>query len=615
MNKFMDRDDAAIEADYWSQMDNEGVVYPVYLSIQNPVIVGSSSETRFGYRDMLRLAQAAKHAEGLTKIFDGHGKLSEVLTEIMINEVPGSGDYIPANELIKRIREHDGVYEIMDENGDNAYAEVLRQAFETMGYDGIVDYGVNSRWKWIKHQNVEHFIAFRPNQIKSVFNRGTWSSRLDDIHYQVSTDDPVSSPKFRAWFGDGLLQTADGEPLPVFHATGSDFDKFRRAKYDIGFHIGTAGQANERAEVKSLNSEISGIQYTPNVMKLYTNIRNPITLRDLGGWDTPSVWYQLLNMADDPNNKKAPLTKDEVLEFALQYQDAHGVWKPNSLFQLKKLLSSKGYDSVVYNNKFEIEGKVAAEKRLEAANINLRKAIEAKFPGREPWRMDPNLSPAEYAEVLAAERHVKQIKDQQVPSYIAFWPTQLKSVFNKGTWSGNKRSVMYQAQWEDAPQSSSFLDSLREGFAGEWENLDEEASLSSSDANLRKVYRKDWLDMRKGPNQFQFALMLRGTPIGRINGVINGDTARINWIGIVGGDDGLGDGAVRHLGAMLRLALPNEVRLLTGLRKGPEEAYAAEEQKTAKKPAPSGPSATKVRTPGGSQEDPLIEYYRNLGRS
>lgn len=614
MNKFLDQNDTADEADYWSNMDNEGVVYPVYLSIQNPVVIGSSAETRFGYRDMLRLAQAAKHAEKLVSIFDGQGKLSDVITEIMMNETPGSGDYITAGEMIKRIREHEGIWEITDENGDNAYAEVLRQAFETLGYDGIVDYGVNSRWKWIKHQNVEHFIAFRPNQIKSVFNRGTWSSRMDDIHYQVASEDPVRSPQFRAWLGDALLRTADGEPLPVFHATGNDFDKFRRSRHDIGFHIGTVGQANERFAAKQKYAEQEGNDsFRPNVMKLYTNIRSPITLTDLGHWSIEYVFNQLKDKADS-GAAGAPLTSEEVINFAMEYQEATGVWKENALFQLKKLLSSKGYDSIVYYNKFEIEGRHAAEEALASAKENHRSALQRMHPGRDPWNLSPTLAPAEWAAVLQAEHNLQEIRKKLVPSYAVFWPNQLKSVFNKGTWSSDKRSIMYQAKWEDAPQSSSFLDSLREGFSGQWENLDEEASLSSSEADLRKVYRKDWLDMRRGPNHFQFALMLRGRPIGRINGVINGDTARLNWIGIIGGDEGLGDGAVRHLGAMLRLKLPNEVRLLTGLRKGPEEAYAAEEQKAAQKPKPSGPSGTKVRTPGGSQEDPLIEYYRNLGR-
>jgi hypothetical protein len=448
-----------------------------------------------------------------------------------------------------------------------------------------------------------------------VFNRGTWSSRLEDIRYQVGGDDYTKSENFRQWLGDGLLKTADGEPIPVFHATGADFDRFRRNPDDIGFHVGTAGQANERYLIKADNADAhSDDKFRPNVMELYTNIRNPFTMKDNAMWDTDTIYRQLFRMFAD-GDKRLPFTMEELSEFAKNQKDAHGEWKPRSLHHLKKLFVSKGYDSIVYYNEFEKEGWIVAEKAYQAAVENHRWAVQRARPGQDPRFVEPTVAPAEWGAVLHAKHVMMQAKEQKVPSYIAFYPTQLKSVFNKGTWSGNKRSVMYQAQWEDAPQSSSFLDSLREGFAGEWENLDEEASLSSSEANLRKVYRKDWLDMRKGPNQFQFALMLRGTPIGRINGVINGDTARINWIGIIGGDDGLGDGAVRHLGAMLRLALPNEVRLLTGLRKGPEEAYAAEEQKTAKKPAPSGPSATKVRTPGGSQEDPLIEYYRNLGRS
>ena len=610
LGKYLDEDPGAIDNDFWSQMDNQGVVYPVYLSIQNPVTIGGAGQTRFAHRDLMRLSQAVKHAEGLVTVGDGHGKLSEVLQEIALDV--GQGDWIDASELLVKMREEDRVYDIIDENGNSLYAELFRQGLETLGYDGVIDRGVNSRWPWIKPQDVSHYIAFRPNQIKSVFNRGTWSSRLEDIRYQVGGDDYTKRENFRQWLGDGLLKTADGEPIPVFHATGADFDRFRRNPDDIGFHFGTAGQANERYLIKADNADAnSDDKFRPNIMKLYSNIKNPFTLKDNSGWDTDMIYRQLFAMFAD-GDPRLPFTIDELNAFARKHKDDHGDFKPRSLHHLKKLFVSKGYDSIVYYNEYEKEGWIAAQKAYEAAVENHHWAVQRARPGQNPRFTDPTVAPAEWGAVLHAKHVMMQAKEQKVPSYIAFYPNQLKSVFNTGSWSLKKRHLRYQTEWEDAPQSSDFLDSLREGFGGQWENLDEDVHLSSDEADLKRVYRKDWLDMRRGPSSFQFALMYRGRPIGRMNGVINGDTARLNWIGIIGGDEGLGDGAVRHLGAMLRLALSNDVRVLTGLRKGPQEAYAAEEQKAAPQPKPSG--GTKVRTPGGSQDDPLIDYYRNLGR-
>ncbi len=610
LGKFLDENPDATEEDFWAGSDNEGVVYPVYLSIQNPVTIGGPGQTRFKYRDLIRLAQAVKHAEGLNPIMDGHGKLSEVINELALDL--NHGDGIEADQLIIKLKDDDRIYDIIDDNGNNLHSELFRQGLETLGYDGIIDRHVNGRWRWIKPQEVSHYIAFRPNQIKSVFNRGTWSSRLEDIRYQVEGEDYIKTENFKKWLGDGLLKTADGEPIPVFHATGADFDRFRRNPDDIGFHFGTAGQANERYLIKAENADAhSDDKFRPNIMKLYSNIKNPFTLKDNSGWDTDMIYRQLFRMFAD-GDPMLPFTIDELNAFARNQKDAHGEWKPRSLHHLKKLFVSKGYDSIVYYNEYEKEGWIAAEKAHRAAVENHLKAVERANPGRNPSGVDPMSAPAEWAAVLQAERAMKQAREQKVPSYIAFYPNQLKSVFNTGSWSLKKRHLRYQTEWEDAPQSGDFLDSLREGFGGQWENLDEDVRLSSDEADLKRVYRKDWLDMRRTPNNFQFALMYRGRPVGRINGVINGDTARLNWIGIIGGDEGLGDGAVRHLGAMLRLALPNEVRVLTGLRKGPQEAYAAEEQKAAPQPKPSG--RTKVRTPGGSQDDPLIDYYRNLGR-
>lgn len=83
------------------------------------------------------------------------------------------GDGLTASQLEEKAREILAYVE--DENGDIATGEFLRQVFERMGFDGIVDHNVNIKFgtqrKFGRSMDgmdtgTVHMIAFQPNQIK-----------------------------------------------------------------------------------------------------------------------------------------------------------------------------------------------------------------------------------------------------------------------------------------------------------------------------------------------------------------------------------------------------------------------------------------------------------------
>jgi hypothetical protein len=113
-------------------------VYPVYLSIKNPI-------------DM----DAPANANEWIKQFDG---IEQYLEGGTTNE----SWYRAAEEMLMddRIPMWEG-------------AEIMQDALRSMGYDGITHIGGGR----VKADDVRHrvFIAFDPEQVKSVFNKGTWN--------------------------------------------------------------------------------------------------------------------------------------------------------------------------------------------------------------------------------------------------------------------------------------------------------------------------------------------------------------------------------------------------------------------------------------------------------
>ena len=192
------------------------------------------------------------------------------------------------------------------------------------GYDGIFYYNLYEDYGSIS------WIAFSPEQIKSVYNTGAFDPNVDDIRfssrqavaaleasYVPGRMAETSTDSFKRWFKKSVVRDGDiavmgidpktglrtktfrESPAPMFHA-GS----FRRSKNipmegmtDEDFptdhmHWGTKRSALDRASAMSESDvERSGKEITA----AYLSIQNPKLVNDIGG--DPKKWSALVEQA------------------------------------------------------------------------------------------------------------------------------------------------------------------------------------------------------------------------------------------------------------------------------------------------------------------------------
>lgn len=173
-------------------MDHEGAVVRVYLRIQRPVIIGIQGETTFSYisrwnrdeTDLIESGSLFRFADCFRAVASN---LSYSVVDSFIGELfEKAADYeeLSADAIRDIAQQHDILYE-SDENSSFLINELIRRAFQRMGFDGIIDYKVPSRFTGMRlSADTVHYIAFSPNQIKSIYNVGTWGKthRLSASH-------------------------------------------------------------------------------------------------------------------------------------------------------------------------------------------------------------------------------------------------------------------------------------------------------------------------------------------------------------------------------------------------------------------------------------------------
>lgn len=100
----------------------------------------------------------------------------------------------------------------------------------------------------------------------------------------------TDTPAFRRWFGDSKVVNAEGRPLVVYHATPLDFTRFARTKdAHLGYHFGTAVQANKRTAARELAGKAEW-----RLIPVHLSMKNPLRVIDHGDWSNPySTWAEV----------------------------------------------------------------------------------------------------------------------------------------------------------------------------------------------------------------------------------------------------------------------------------------------------------------------------------
>ena len=235
---------------------------------------------------------------------------------------------------------------------------------------------------------------------------------------------------FNAWFGDSIVVDEQGNPLVVYHGTQTSFEEFgekstmsdgirRRLPTELGYHVGTQGQANQ----VSLRPNRFTVNDASQIMPLYASIKNPLRLEDIAQWEPYSIISRLSDEGGEFTVKAIrDMFKDAFDRYVPDWDKNKNV-DVNEYLELvgfKKALNELGYDGIVYLNRFENIRKKKTNKPLTKKEIeNNRRFLEES----------------------SDEQFLRRFNAED--SYIAFEPTQLKSATgNMGTFDPDNPSVL-----------------------------------------------------------------------------------------------------------------------------------------------------------------------------
>lgn len=195
-------DEMGIEWDSYNQ--KSGGVFPIYLSIKNPI----DTSQPFPQDVMKRLERIASRERRMSweELDDAHW----------------TANY-PVYKWIEDIKR-------MEETGEETYWATqvptkARKILQEMGYDGIKDTGGK-----MGGEEHEVWIAFEPTQVKSAIgNRGTYDATKKDMRYSLDdmVDEYGAIPKGEDPFGDNRdidipQQTADDNRVSRFARTAAE---------------------------------------------------------------------------------------------------------------------------------------------------------------------------------------------------------------------------------------------------------------------------------------------------------------------------------------------------------------------------------------------------------
>ncbi len=217
----------------------EAVGMPVYLSMQNPFVLGDAEHSEHPVKETYFTSEFeyADKGDPESDIVGEKGTLHTLLSELrresrnypdaggvhdFIDKVldHSSGEGMSASQFDKMYRHDSGMASVTDEDGKMAYMELYRKALERAGYDGVIDRTVGTKFKHMPHmhEGTVHYIAFKGTQVKSASgNRGTFDPSATLVNRRLAANTRwafhQSARKlaaFQDWLKQQLNQTLTG---------------------------------------------------------------------------------------------------------------------------------------------------------------------------------------------------------------------------------------------------------------------------------------------------------------------------------------------------------------------------------------------------------------------
>lgn len=181
----------------------------------------------------------------------------------------------------------------------------------------------------------------RVSQVRSTEAEGDGRSREVDSAVRLNDNENkgLSEETAEKLKNTKVRVNGEDELRAVYHFTPNmDFTEFGEG--DIGFHFGTKAQAEKRAKSKGDNGRY---------IRAYLNIKNPIPIEDRMSFNAIAVALHCCY-------KENILTEDqyqEIYDLFVKHGDEYN--SPASV-RLREMLAEKGYDGLMYQNRYEGRG-------------------------------------------------------------------------------------------------------------------------------------------------------------------------------------------------------------------------------------------------------------------
>ena len=269
---------------------SEPNIIDAYLNIENPVYITPDEQ-----------GTLLDFNENYDEEYDEYGEPEGLLVDFIeaLNNIAYDYAYddVDFNFLYEYAYDNGGVFasdavgiikrrivdELTDENGDLAINEVIRLAFEEIGFDGIIDTSVYYKFRNMNGMDsgTTHYIVFNSNQISSADpvtydDKGNviplsqrFNTENDDIRYSLKdSEGNTLTEAQQEYFKDSKVRDKNGNLLVMYQGAKEDFSVFNRKKssyanlYGRGFYF-----------TKSKNH---ASQYG-NTRAYYLNIKHPVS--------------------------------------------------------------------------------------------------------------------------------------------------------------------------------------------------------------------------------------------------------------------------------------------------------------------------------------------------
>lgn len=178
---------------------NQGLSMPVFVRFDSPLVLGGPGETFLDFeRSFDDGAESGRLHDLLTALrevsSEGLFDMDLAAAETALYEESLDSDGLMASEAIETLNKA-LVYASDLDSGDACSGEIVRMTLERMGFDGIIDQTVSSKFGVDAKQtkpmanvtrDTVHFIAFKPTQIKSAIgNNGDYDPQNPDIRFSL----------------------------------------------------------------------------------------------------------------------------------------------------------------------------------------------------------------------------------------------------------------------------------------------------------------------------------------------------------------------------------------------------------------------------------------------